>query len=954
VAALVSDFEEIARSVGQEGFKRMVFVAHKYMPDQIPVDELRATFAARHHTLRYLVKSLRNQAHARTLTSYLITGPRGSGKTTLIRMLCLKLEKVAELRQAWLPVRFPEELPTVTSLRDLLSKALEILADADIPGAQDWHQRVEEQDDEAQGQDIAIAGLQWIAREQNRRLVLFIENLDLVFERGLTNTTQATLRRLLMTEPFMMIIGSAVRPFPELQSYDKAFFNYFCPVELEPLTEEQAYKILKRRAKWDGNEDFEQQQHEHRGKIRAISFLTGGNPRLLLMLYEILTHHEVQSAVQALRRLVDELTPLLKDILEHQLAKQQVKVVDALMRLDGNATPSQLAGKSRLSLNIVTSQLKRLEEARIVEVTGGGKGRPAWYSIRDRLFYTWYQMRYLQPGRRRIELFVQVLQIWFEADERMQRLHLLCKTPESCDERQIAAFAEAAEYFAVSLARTPHEELARRLAIKAQLKAGQHDLAVSLFREFEVETAESANIGAGYVGLTHWLREHGDVQEAIELARTRVKDDPENAGLLVEYGLALGLSDNHAEALSCFDKLVTYSKATQMDKANALFNRGMAKSKLGDTSGAIADYTGVLEFQGIPPELIAKALHNRGIAKGEQGDTAGEIADYTAMVELQGLPPELIARALVNRAMTRSKQGDPTGAIADYTTVVELPETSSETIAFALCMRGIAKSKQGDIAGAITDYTTVVELPRVSSESIAYALYYRGTAKSMQEDATGATADYTAITELQGLSPEWSAHALFARGLTKGMKGDIDGQIADHTAVIELQGASPSQIAEALYMRAMGEIVRGDTDGAIADLTAVVSTPEARPDTRIKAGTRALHETLAKRDEDATRGVAGILRGWLMGLANSERTRRIMECLVALADLESREAWLYAFRELLKGQPEETLKELEFLRPAAEVLETGDMSKLDALAPEQRDFALHVLGKLGLNKPQSD
>jgi hypothetical protein len=30
------------------------------------------------------------------------------------------------------------------------------------------------------------------------------------------------------------------------------------------------------------------------------------------------------------------------------------------------------------------------------------------------------------------------------------------------------------------------------------------------------------------------------------------------------------------------------------------------------------------------------------------------------------------------------------------------------------------------------------------------------------------------------------------------------------------------------------------------------------------------------------------------------------------------------------------------------------MSKLDALAPEQRDFALHVLGKFGLNKPQSD
>lgn len=855
----------------------MVFVAHKYMPDQIPVDELRATFAARHHTLRYLVKSLRNQAHARTLTSYLITGPRGSGKTTLIRMLCLKLEKVAELRQAWLPVRFPEELPTVTSLRDLLGKALEILADADIPGAQDWRQRVEEQGDEAQGQDIAIAGLQWIAREQNRRLVLFIENLDLVFDRGLTNTTQATLRRLLMTEPFMMIVGSAVRPFPELQSYDKAFFNYFCPVELEPLNEEQAYKILKRRAEWDGNKDFEQQQHEHRGKIRAISFLTGGNPRLLLMLYEILTHHEVQSAVQALRRLVDELTPLLKDILEHQLAKQQVKVVDALMQLDGKATPSQLAGKSRLSLNIVTSQLKRLEEARIVEVTGGGKGRPAWYSIRDRLFYTWYQMRYLQPGRRRIELFVQVLQIWFEADERMQQLHHLCKAAEPCDKAQATASAEAAEYFAVSLAKTSHEELARRMAIKARLRAGQHELAVSLFSEFEAEATKGKNVAAGYVGLTQWLRERGDLQEAIKVARARVEEDPENAALLLECGLALAISGKYAEALSYFDRVVACSSATLMD-ACALFYRGMAKGVQGDTAGAITDFTAAIELEGAPGELVNRALNNRGVAKYAQGDIAGAVADYTAVIELPGAPPGQIAQALNNR----------------------------------------------------------------------------GVIKGVKTDTDGEMADYTAVIELPGAPPDQIAAALNNRGVARGMEGDTGGAIMDFTAVIELQGAPPDQIAMARNNRGVARQMQGDRLDSVVDFTAVVSISAAPSDMRIAAGTTAIRMALTEGNETAAKGAATALRGWLTGLSNGERIRYTAQCLVTLADFESRDAWLYAFRELSKDQPAETLRELEFLRPAAEVLETGDMSRLDALAPEQRDFALHVLGKLGLNKPQSD
>jgi len=812
----------------------MVFVAHKYMPDQIPVEELRATFAARHHTLRYLVKSLRDQAHARTLTSYLITGPRGSGKTTLIRMLCLKLEKDRALRQAWLPVRFPEELPTVTSLRDLLSKALELLADAGIPNARDWHLRVEEQADETEGQDIAIMGLQQIAREQERRLILFVENLDLVFDRGLTEATQATLRRLLMTEPFMMIVGSAVQPFPELESYDRAFFNYFCPVELEPLSEKQAYRILKRRAQWDGNEDFERQHREYGGKIRAISLLTGGNPRLLLMLYEILTRQDVQSAVQALRKLVDELTPLLKDILEHQLAKQQVKVIDALMQLDGNATPSQLAGKSRLSLNIVTSQLKRLEEARIVALSGGGKGRAAWYSVRDRLFYTWYQMRYLQPGRRRIELFVQVLQIWFEADERMQLLRHLSDDPLACDSAKARARAEAAEYFAVSLTKTQHEEPARQIAIKAHLRAGQPESAVGLFAEFEGRSLVRGDASRGYVGLTRWLRDHGDLPEAIELARKKTQEDPENPELLLEYGVTLGLSGKHAEALACFDQVLACSRASPAEKSKALLTRGVTKRRQGDTAGAIADCTAVIGLEGAPRDEVAKALYNRGVAKGMQGDTGGAIADYTAVIELEGAPRDEVARALNNR------------------------------------------------------------------------------------------------------------------GVTKGRQGDTAGEIADYTAVIGLEGAPRDQIAKAFYNRGVAKGRQGDKQAALWDFMAAVRIPEASPRDRILTGTTAIRDALAVRNENTAREAAAALREWLMGLPNGERTQRILECLVALADFKARDAWLYAFTELLKDQPKETLKELEFFRPVAEVLETGDMSKLDAIAPEQRDFALHVLDKLGV------
>src|SRR4029077_10498034 len=134
-------------------------------------------------------------------------------------------------------------------------------------------------------------------------------------------------------------------------------------------------------------------------------------------LYELLSQRQVTTIVQYLRRLVDELTPLLKDEIE-PLSPQQRKIIHALMEKGGTATPTDLVEPTRLPLNAITMQLKRLKEAQIVEVLGGGKGRTANYTVPDKLFGIWYQMRYLSQNRRRIELFVDVLRIWFEEEER--------------------------------------------------------------------------------------------------------------------------------------------------------------------------------------------------------------------------------------------------------------------------------------------------------------------------------------------------------------------------------------------------------------------------------------------------------------------------------------------------------------------------------------------------------
>ena len=61
------------------------------------------------------------------------------------------------------------------------------------------------------------------------------------------------------------------------------------------------------------------------------------------------------------------------------------------------------------------------------------------------------------------------------------------------------------------------------------------------------------------------------------------------------------------------------------------YNRGMARYKLQDYSGAIADYTEAIRIE----PGYAKAYNNRGIAKVKLKNYSGAIADYTEAIRIE-------------------------------------------------------------------------------------------------------------------------------------------------------------------------------------------------------------------------------------------------------------------------------------------------------------------------------
>ena len=120
--------------------------------------------------------------------------------------------------------------------------------------------------------------------------------------------------------------------------------------------------------------------------------------------------------------------------------------------------------------------------------------------------------------------------------------------------------------------------------------------------------------------------------------------------------------------------------------------------------------------------LVATALNNRGVRKGQLGDSEGAIADYTAIIDMADVPPDRRAQALNNRSVRRSQLGDNEGAIADFTAVIDMADALPDRRAQALYNRGVSKGQFGDSEAAIADFTAVIDMADAPPELRAKAL----------------------------------------------------------------------------------------------------------------------------------------------------------------------------------------------------------------------------------------
>lgn len=396
-----------------------------YNPERMSETEIRETFVAHQWLVDEIISIVKKQPKRAAVQHVVIIAPRGMGKTTLLLMLRLTVLN-HDIAKRWQPVLFPEESYSVYDLADLWVEVLDHLASE--TGEAELHEEVEKlktaHPDSADLEPLALAQIQDWHRKHKKRLLMLVDSLDLILEQIGDEKDNASLRHILMNDGTMMFVGASTTFFKETRAYDQPLYNFFKIYDLNGLNSEQIEDLLRRRAKLDGIENFEEILRANRTRLRVLEYFTGGNPRLVLMLYRVITQSQITEVRRGLEKLLDEVTPYYKAKIE-TLPPQQRKILDQIARISAQTreglTPTEIAAATRLAVNQVSAQLKRLADDGYVR-TANIRGRSSYYTLSEPLYAIWHQMRFGRDARKKMEWLVTFLKGWYDAHEKVPEL----------------------------------------------------------------------------------------------------------------------------------------------------------------------------------------------------------------------------------------------------------------------------------------------------------------------------------------------------------------------------------------------------------------------------------------------------------------------------------------------------------------------------------------------------
>ena len=797
----------------------MTATAKKYNPGFLTDDELVASFCVRTTEFELLVEVLR-ECTGSSNPHQIVIGPRGSGKTSLLLRVAAEVRRDAALASRCFPIVFAEESYEVATAGEFWLECLSHCA-AQAPRQQDdldLHRTVGElraiRDDRVLA-DRCLGALLDFADRSGKRLLLVVENVNMLFRDMADPDAGWRLRKILQTEPRIIVFASATSRFEEIDHPDHALYDLFRVRTLRPLDTNQCTVL------WEAVSGRSPAPET----TRALEILTGGSPRLVSIVAHFGAGLSFRHLMSDLFDLIDDHTEYFKGHIE-SLAAQERRVYLALATLWKPATTREIADQARLDTSTCSAQLARLGERGVVQVAGGSARRRQYY-LTERLYNIYYLLRRRRGPDRLVAALIHFMEACYSPSELKEAGARMIREMDRLDEETQAIQRVA---------------LVRLIDLPAV--AGYRDELLASLPEDLGETIEwrkEYSAARTLLRRASTLGEQGRLEDALavydEIVRVFGRSDaPVVLDIvpvaLFEKGITLRKLDRPQDALAAWDEVALRFGASDTlvvreTVARALVYKGRQLGSLDRHDEVLAVCDDVVRRLGgseAPAlvELVATALVNKGVALGELNREGDALAVYDDAVRRFGAGETLASRALaarvlVYRGVALAQLNRLEEALVAWNEVLDRFETSEAPVILTLVVdamvnKGTALGKLNRLQEALSICDEVVRRfggneMSVVTERVAMALVSKGTALGKLNRLEEALAACDEVVHRFGTSKQLGlvervARALVNKAVALGELKRLDEALAVCDEVVERIGTSESPVLRLLTQRA--------------------------------------------------------------------------------------------------------------------------------------------------------
>ena len=357
---------------------------YRHNPRWLSFDDVVASFCVRHGELDSLVEVLR-ACGGLSNQHQIVIGPGGSGKTMLLHRLMAEMRRDDDLSSRFHPAVLPEEPYEIGTVGEFWLCCLTSLADSasDGSGLRSVADGLRKEFDDLVLEGRALGAIVEFARRQRQRVVMLVENMDVLFGQFGDESAGWRVRKTLQNEPNIVLIASASRRFAEIDRYDHALYDGLRTLTLRPLDADACGRL------WESVAGRECPD----GVARPLEIITGGNPRLVTTAAMCCAKAERLDDVlaKAPADLVDEQGEIYKRVLDALPPKERVVFV-AVCDLWKPSTAREIGIRaSNMDSGRCSALLSRLVDRGLV--VEGGEPRRKLYRCRERMWSTYHALR---------------------------------------------------------------------------------------------------------------------------------------------------------------------------------------------------------------------------------------------------------------------------------------------------------------------------------------------------------------------------------------------------------------------------------------------------------------------------------------------------------------------------------------------------------------------------------